>query len=83
MPAGITATAGVEIVSDINLKDLPQWYNLFGACAGCGRVGSINRYDLAKKRGLLWPLKEWESKLRCTRCDNRQGNKFGVKKMAR
>lgn len=83
MPARITATAGVEIVSDINLRDLPQWFNLLGLCAACGRVGGINRYDLGKRRGMLWPLKEWESKLRCKGCDNRRGNKFGVRKMPR
>ena len=83
MPAGLAAPAGLEIVSDISLRDLPEWYHLFGVCSACGRVGGINRYDLGRKRGLLWPLKDWESKLRCTGCDNRQGNKFGVKKMPR
>jgi hypothetical protein len=68
---------------DIPLGELEEWYVLGGRCARCRHKGLFDRWEEARKRGKGVYLSTLESKLRCTGCQNRIGNRLTIGKLRR
>ncbi len=75
------ATPNAQI--DITLGQLEEWYVLGGRCARCRHKGLFDRWEQARRRGKGVYLTTLESKLVCTGCQNRIGNKLTIARMRR
>ncbi|MGN8152552.1 hypothetical protein ACTJK5_09785 [Agrobacterium sp. 22094] len=76
-----TAAAPKEI--DITLGQLEEWYVLGGRCARCRHKGLFDRWEQARRLGKRVYLTTLESKLVCTGCQNRIGNKLTIARLRR
>lgn len=86
MTAAVSATSAAATPStqiDITLGSLEEWYVLGGRCARCMHKGIIDRWEQARLRGKGVYLTTLESKLTCTGCQNRAGNRLIIGKIGR
>jgi hypothetical protein len=84
IPANIDSLSPVDAAGlmRLTIDDLAQWERLGGCCAACKRQGLVNVYHIRKN----FPgrrLVELQRFLLCKGCNNRQGNRFVVRKMPR
>ena len=85
---GVTAAAAATSAAaprdiDITLAQLEEWYVLGGRCASCRHKGLFDRWEQARRRGKGVYLATLESKLVCTGCQNRIGNKLTIARLRR
>jgi hypothetical protein len=71
-----------KAVTQIGFGSLREWERLGGLCCYCAHSGWIDRYDLARRYGLV-QLSVLQPYLRCTRCQSKGENRFIVGSMAR
>jgi hypothetical protein len=67
---------------DMVVGQLRDWERLGGECAGCRRQGLVDKADIVIRFGTT-PLVALQSRLHCTGCGNRRGNRFLVAKASR
>lgn len=65
------------------LGELAQWYELVAACPRCQHVSQLDRYELARRFGKGMRVTAIGPKLRCKRCDNKEGNGVGLRTKSR
>ncbi|MDR6904309.1 pyruvate/2-oxoacid:ferredoxin oxidoreductase beta subunit [Rhizobium miluonense] len=65
------------------LRGLAQWYELSAACSGCGRTVPVDRYEMRRRFGENKKVGTLASKLVCSGCGNRVGNKLLIGMMPR
>ncbi|OCP00222.1 MULTISPECIES: hypothetical protein [unclassified Ensifer] len=65
------------------LEQLPEWYVLVAKCGKCRRQGQVDRRLIASAYGYATPLNFIARTLKCSRCENREGNKLLLGRLPR
>ncbi|MEI2297156.1 hypothetical protein MKZ91_03570 [Ensifer sp. MJa1] len=65
------------------LAQLPEWYVLVARCAKCRHQGHIDRRLIGRKCGYDLSLNALARTLKCSRCNNGEGNKLLLGKLPR
>lgn len=68
---------------DLTFEQLEQWYLLAGCCAMCSHTGWLDRWELSRRYGKRTPIVTLFPRLRCTKCNNRIGNRMKLGRMKR
>jgi hypothetical protein len=81
--AATSAAASSSGRDKVTLGTLEQWYVLGGRCAKCGHKGWIDRWEEQRKRGKGVYVASLAAFLKCTGCQNRNGNSLTLGKLKR
>lgn len=79
----VTALTERDDLAWSTFETLPEWYVLFGRCPACGALRFVDREKLARKWGRSTYIYTLMTRLSCTSCGNRDGNKIWLGKLKR
>ncbi|AEG04574.1 hypothetical protein SinmeB_1664 [Sinorhizobium meliloti BL225C] len=77
-PAGDAAPAGAP--EEITFANLPEWCDVLCKCRSCGRIDRLNRRALTTRFGKRQSILQLAPRMRCKRCENRDGNTIFIGK---